>query len=55
MSSKFTVGQHVLIPARVEKVYEEGDRSLLVVELGRGDGRTVTVTVGERVPVEAGG
>jgi hypothetical protein len=55
MPANFSPGQPVLIPGTVRDVYPEGDRFLLVVELGRGDGRTVTVTVGERVPVEAGG
>jgi hypothetical protein len=50
--SEFAPGQPVLIPGIVRRVYD--DAPLLEVELGREDGRTVIVTVGERVPVAAG-
>jgi hypothetical protein len=43
-----------LIPGTVRRVYDAGHGWLLEVELGREDGRTVIVTVGERVPVAAG-
>jgi hypothetical protein len=49
----FKPGDPVLIPGVVRRVYDGGHGWLLEVELGREDGRTGIVTVGERVPVEA--
>jgi hypothetical protein len=49
--SNFAPGDPVLIPGTVRRVYNGGHGWLLEVELGREDGRTVIVTVGERVPV----
>jgi hypothetical protein len=51
VASDFKPGDPVLIPGVVRRVYDAGHGWLLEVELGREDGRTGIVTVGERVPV----
>ena len=52
-NSKFEPGDRVLLPGVVREVVPTGqDTRVLVVDVGRGEGMTVTVTCGEGVPID---